>query len=91
VIPSATCGARSAKGDCIALSWGGILDVKQLALLLAIVGAALVAFGYWGVETRAGRRMFDEMAGIIPWALGLLGWLLLAVGAGLFVWRRVRS
>jgi hypothetical protein len=65
--------------------------MKIVALVLALLGTACVAFGYWGVETRAGRRMFDEMAGMIPMGIGALGGLLLLVGVALFVWQRVRG
>jgi hypothetical protein len=64
--------------------------VKKAAVLLAITGLALAAFGWWGVYTRAGMRRYDEMDGIIPFALGSLGLLLLALAAGLalFAWWR---
>lgn len=45
--------------------------------LLVALGFGLVAFGYWGLETAAGRRAFDEMAGMIPFGAQVLGALLL--------------
>lgn len=65
--------------------------MKRLSLALTALGLACVAFGWWGVTTRAGSRMFDEMAGMIPFFVGVFGGLLVVVGAGLYVWRRLRS
>ena len=52
-----------------------------LAGALAALGAALLAFGYWGLETVAGRQAFDEMAGMIPFGAQVLGALLLTLAA----------
>ena len=49
--------------------------------MLVLTGAALLVFGWWGVETPAGRQRYDEMDGIIPFAVGVLGAILLAAGA----------
>lgn len=49
----------------------------RIATVLGVVGLALLAFGWWGVQTTAGRRAFDEMAGMIPMGAGALGALLL--------------
>lgn len=57
--------------------------MSRWSLTLLVAGACLVAFGWWGVETVAGRRRFDEMAGMIPMAAGALGVLV----ALLLVWR----
>lgn len=56
--------------------------MKPAATLLAVIGAALAAFGWWGAQTLAGRHRFDEMDGIIPAAAGFLGVVLLAVAGG---------
>lgn len=56
------------------------------ALLLA--GALSALFGAWGTYTPAGRREFDEMAGMIPMAALYLGGLLIAAGAALWLKRR---
>ena len=50
-----------------------------------MAGALLLAFGWWGVETPAGRHRFDEMAGIIPEAARALGALLLLVAVVLYL------
>lgn len=65
--------------------------MKQLSVALTVLGLACVAFGWWGVNTRAGSRMFEEMAGMIPFFVGVFGGLLVVVGAGLYVWRRIRG
>ena len=54
--------------------------MRVTAVLLALSGALLVAYGWWGVNTVAGRRRYDEMAGMIPFGLGVLSALLLAAG-----------
>ena len=55
--------------------------MRVAAGVLAVLGAALLAFGYWGLETVAGRRAFDEMAGMIPFGAQVLGALLLILAA----------
>lgn len=60
--------------------------MRALSLILAFFGAALVAFGYWGSQTRAGQVAFDEMAGIIPLLAGLLGAGLSVAALALRVW-----
>lgn len=56
--------------------------------ILLILGAIAAAFGWWGVYTAAGRRQFDEMAGILPLAALALGGLLIVIGLALLFWRR---
>ena len=65
--------------------------VKKFALAFAVLGLVCVAFGWWGVKTRAGSRMFEEMAGMIPFFVGVFGAVLVVVGAGLYVWQRFRA
>lgn len=45
--------------------------MKLLAIFLALIGLAGMAFGWWGLETVSGRRAFDEMAGMIPFFAGV--------------------
>lgn len=59
-------------------------DMKLFAVLLALVSVAGMIFGWWGMETVAGRRQFDEMAGIIPLVTGAVSILLFLVAAGLY-------
>jgi hypothetical protein len=54
---------------------------RAIAAVLAVSGALLLAFGWWGMETVAGRRRYDEMAGMIPEFAGMLGVLLLVAAA----------
>jgi hypothetical protein len=65
--------------------------VRPLLLVLAVAGACLLAFGYWGVNTVRGRQMFDEMAGMIPMGVGALGALCLAAAVVIYVVGRIRS
>lgn len=71
--------------------------MRAASAVLAVSGALLLAFGWWGTETVAGRRRYDEMAGIIPEFAGMLGVLLLIAAAVLAViavaerWRERRS
>lgn len=53
------------------------------AVVLTVIAAGLLAFGWWGVYTAAGQRRFDEMAGMIPMFALWAGVLLLAVSAAL--------
>lgn len=64
--------------------------MKRAAVLLAIAGLVLAAFGWWGVYTPAGMHRYDEMDGIIPAAAGFLGIVLLAAAAcvALLAWWR---
>ena len=55
--------------------------MRIVAGFLAALGAALLAFGYWGLETVAGRQAFDEMAGMIPFGAQVLGALLFILAA----------
>ncbi len=64
--------------------------MRHWALGLILAAAALGTFFYWGVFTLAGHHRFDEMAGIIPYAAGLLAFILALVAAVLFLiaWKR---
>jgi hypothetical protein len=61
--------------------------MRYVPHLLCVVGFLAVAFGYWGINTVAGRRRFDEMAGMIPLAIGVGGAFAVVVG---LVWFLVR-
>ena len=56
------------------------------SLILFCIAIACELFAYWGLRTVAGRREFDEMAGIIPLAFVPLG-LLCALIAAVLWWR----
>jgi hypothetical protein len=55
---------------------------------LVAIGVALLVFGWWGIYTPAGRRAYDEMAGMIPFFAGVAGGLLLVVALVIAVVRR---
>ena len=64
--------------------------MKRLATLL--LGLALVsgAFAYWGMFTDSGARHFDEMAGMIPFFVGIASGLLV-MAAAVVAWLGARS
>lgn len=49
-------------------------------VILCVLGVGGVAFGVWGMKSEQGRRLFDEMAGMIPVGVGFLGAVFIAVG-----------
>lgn len=67
---------------------GAVMPSKPLILLCIAIACEL--FAYWGLSTVAGRREFDEMAGIIPFAFVPLGFLC-ALTAALLWWRGRRT
>ena len=64
--------------------------MARVALVLALAGSAMVAFGIWGMFTDQGRFHYDEMAGIIPFGASVLGGLLLASAALIAIVRAYR-
>lgn len=52
---------------------------------------ALITFGQWGIRSEAGRRAFDEMAGIIPYFSWYIGLVLLVVTVILATWSAWRA
>jgi len=59
--------------------------MRLLTALLLIASVLCVAFAYWGLKTTAGRAAFDEMAGMIPLGVGVLG-IVFALGALVLWW-----
>jgi hypothetical protein len=59
--------------------------MRHIPQLLCVIGFLALVFAYWGINTVAGRRQFDEMAGMIP--LGVLGALAILTG---IVWLIIR-
>lgn len=57
--------------------------MKPTKLAFYILAIALIIYGYWGVFTKSGSRYYDEMSGMIPWFLMLLG---IALMIGLLLW-----
>jgi hypothetical protein len=62
-----------------------------VAIVLASIGLGLVAFAWWGMNTRAGQQAFDEMAGMIPFFAGVAGAILVVVALGIAGWRMWRG
>ncbi len=65
--------------------------MRTLPAALLAAAAVCFAFAYRGLETPAGRHAYDEMAGIIPMAVGLAGGVLLVAGVALWLWRHFRK
>jgi len=61
--------------------------MRHAPWLLGALGLIAVLFAYWGITTVAGRRMFDEMAGMISMAAGVFGVIGIVSGE---VWCLVR-
>lgn len=51
--------------------------MKLIFLGLTASGLLCLGFAAWGLYTSMGRTHFDEMAGIIPYVSGLVGWVLI--------------
>ena len=66
------------------------MTLVRVAIVLVALAVPLLAFGWWGMNTAAGQRAYDEMAGMIPFWAGVLGGLLLAAAAVLGVVMLVR-
>jgi hypothetical protein len=65
--------------------------MARIGCLLLTTSVPLMLFGWWGVYTAAGRRAFDEMAGMVPFGAGALGALLAVIGGGLYAYARLRA
>jgi hypothetical protein len=63
-----------------------LLQMRTIAVLLFVLTLACELFAYWGLNTVSGRAAFDEMAGMIPLAVGIVG-LPLAILSGWIWWR----
>ncbi len=59
------------------------------SLLLVALAVVCEVFGNWRLNTVGGRAVFDEMAGLVPFASQVLGGLF-ALGALLLWWLRLR-
>lgn len=62
--------------------------MRIASLVLAFLSLACAAFAVWGLGTPSGRRVFDEMAGILPLAAGV-GAVVFALCAALTWWRHM--
>lgn len=62
--------------------------MRMMPLVLVVLGLAGLCFAWWGLNTSAGRQRFDEMAGMIPWGLGVVGGILVILGV---IWGILRA
>lgn len=60
--------------------------MKSAAMILFAFAASLLVFAWWGTSTAAGKRRYDEMDGIYPFAAGALGVILFVVAFGIVGW-----
>lgn len=64
--------------------------MRTASSILLLLAAGLAAFAWWGLFTAAGRHAYDEMAGIVPHAAGVLS-AILAVCPFVARWLRVSA
>lgn len=66
-------GITSIAGLLIAVvAYSAAANVMNIfAIFLTLVSIGGMIFGWWGLETPSGQSHYDEMAGIIPWAVGV--------------------
>lgn len=65
--------------------------MRYLPLILVAAAVACLAFAYWGLATPAGRRAYDEMAGMIPMAAALAGAVFGLAAVAIWIWRWWRA
>ena len=65
--------------------------MRQLPLILLAAAVACLGFAYWGLATPAGRRAYDEMAGMIPMGVGLAGAVFGIAAVAIWIWRWWRA
>lgn len=54
--------------------------MRLAGIILIVISLGMGLFCYWGIYTESGRRRYDEMAGMIPFFVGIAGGVLLLVG-----------
>lgn len=54
--------------------------MKIAAILAILLGLGLMAFGWWGQNSAAGKAKYDEMDGILPWIAMILGGMVAVAG-----------
>jgi uncharacterized membrane protein len=55
------------------------LKMKKAARFILPLSIAMVVYGYWGAFTKAGNRVYDEMDGLLPFFVLIVGLILLIV------------
>jgi TRAP-type C4-dicarboxylate transport system permease small subunit len=53
--------------------------MKPFSVLISTVAIGLIAFGCWGVFTKAGHQKYEEMAGMFPFFALAAGIILLVI------------
>ena len=51
--------------------------MKTLSRILLILAIAAITYGYWGVFTQSGNRVYDEMDAYLPFFILIAGVILL--------------
>lgn len=46
--------------------------MRRASWICFVLAVLLAGFAWWGLRTESGSRSFDEMAGMIPFAAGVL-------------------
>ena len=64
---------------------------RNVAVTLLLIASGCGLFAYWGMFTAAGAVHFDEMAGMIPFFIGVAGGLLFLAAAGTWLVARRKS
>ncbi len=72
------------------------MAVRVVVIALTLAGLGAITFCYWGLETTAGRKAFDEMDGLIPFfagvgGLGLWGLALVILAINLWIQKQKRQ
>ncbi|MES2848998.1 MAG: hypothetical protein V4685_08080 [Bacteroidota bacterium] len=62
--------------------------MKTASKILLLLSIALICYGYWGAFTSSGNKVYDEMDGVIPFGIMLLGCLLLIIVIVMLIWNR---
>lgn len=63
-----------------------MMSMRTIAVVILVISVSLGVFGYWGINTAAGRRRFDEMAGMIPYFALIAAGVLLLIGVPLLIY-----
>lgn len=59
--------------------------MKLTAIILAVIGLLLSAYGWWGMFTKAGQKRYDEMDGFYPFFIVLAGAGAIVIAIVLFI------
>lgn len=62
--------------------------MRLIPVYLLFLALLAITFAWWGLETEAGRRNFDEMDGLYPFFTGIGGLVLMALSLLLLILQR---